>query len=240
MFAFQTILFNCWFVFYIRRFIYKFVNVCPFEYTAVAGSGKVGSVTQVNHTSWMLIGTPTDRPKSVRNHCLIENFCGVFCVVTLPFWHLCWCMGFCHRTEYDLFHFSEMIHAPFFSKVPYWTFFPVTLNFLGCIHNTFCVELDDWVPYSEKTKVGWSSSLHLTVLICSQSLCSRYWDGAFVYHLKLFEIFILWVYYTIPFGFSLFRQFLIITFQLFKFHCLAKDHWRGFSTRNAHMVHNVN
>ena len=22
--------------------------------------------------------------------------------------------------------------------------------------------------------------------------------------------------------------------------CLAKDHWRGFSTRNAHMVHIVN
>ena len=31
-----------WFVVYIRRFIYKFLNVCPFDYTAVAGSGKVG------------------------------------------------------------------------------------------------------------------------------------------------------------------------------------------------------
>ena len=28
--------------------------------------------------------------------------------------------------------------------------------------------------------------------------------------------------------------------QLFELHCLAKDHWRGFSTRNAHMVHIVN
>ena len=27
---------------YIRRFIYKFLNVCPFDYTAVAVSGKVG------------------------------------------------------------------------------------------------------------------------------------------------------------------------------------------------------
>ena len=34
--------------------------------------------------------------------------------------------------------------------------------------------------------------------------------------LKLIEIVILWVYYTIPFGFSLFRLFLVITFQLFK------------------------
>ena len=32
--------------------------------------------------------------------------------------------------------------------------------------------------------------------------------------LKLIEIVILWVYYTIPFGFSLFRHLLGITFQL--------------------------
>ena len=39
----------------------------------------------VNHTSWVAIVTPTDRPKSVRNRCVIELFCGVVCVVTLPF-----------------------------------------------------------------------------------------------------------------------------------------------------------
>ena len=33
-----------WFVVYIKRFIFKFLNVCPFDYTAVAGSGKVGTV----------------------------------------------------------------------------------------------------------------------------------------------------------------------------------------------------
>ena len=34
---------GCWFgVYIIRRFIYKFLNVCPFDHTAVAGSGKVG------------------------------------------------------------------------------------------------------------------------------------------------------------------------------------------------------
>ena len=68
----------------IRRFIYKFLNLCPFDNTAVAGNGKVGAVNQVNHTSWMAIVTPTDRPKSARNRCVIELFCGV-CVVTLPF-----------------------------------------------------------------------------------------------------------------------------------------------------------
>ena len=36
--------------------------------------------------------------------------------------------------------------------------------------------------------------------------------------LKLIEIVILWVYYTIPFGFSLFRYFLVITFQFFILH----------------------
>ena len=59
--------------------------VCTFDYTAVAGSGKVGPVHQVNHTSWVAAITPTDRPKSVRNRCVIEHFCGVVCVVTLPF-----------------------------------------------------------------------------------------------------------------------------------------------------------
>ena len=59
--------------------------MCHFDYTAVAGSWKVGPVNQVNHTSLVAVVTPTDRPKSVRNRCKIELFCGVFCVVTLPF-----------------------------------------------------------------------------------------------------------------------------------------------------------
>ena len=59
----------------------------------------------VNHTSWVAVVTPTDRPKSVRNRCLIELFCGVVFVVALPFWHFCWCRGFCHRTGSDLLLF---------------------------------------------------------------------------------------------------------------------------------------
>ena len=60
---------------------------------------------QVNHTSWVAVVTPADHPKSVRNRSEIDFFCGVVCVVTLPFWHFCWCRGFCHRTESDLFLF---------------------------------------------------------------------------------------------------------------------------------------
>ena len=58
--------------------------------------------------------------------------------------------------------------------------------------------------------------------------------------LKLIEIVILWVYYTIPLGFSFFRHFWGIIFQPFQLLSLAKVHWRGFNTRNAHMVHIVN
>ena len=76
---------GCWFVVYIRRFIYKFLNVCPFDYTAVAGSRKVGPVNQVNFTSWVAVVTPTDRPKSVRNRCVIELFVALFVLSLCPF-----------------------------------------------------------------------------------------------------------------------------------------------------------
>ena len=58
--------------------------MCPFDYTAVVGSGKVGPVNQVNHTSWVAVVTPSGRLKSVRNRCVIKLFCGVVYVVNLP------------------------------------------------------------------------------------------------------------------------------------------------------------
>ena len=39
----------------------------------------------VNHTSRVAVVTPTDRPKSVRNRCVIELFCGVFVLSLCPF-----------------------------------------------------------------------------------------------------------------------------------------------------------
>ena len=45
----------------------------------------VNPVNQVNHTSLVAVVTPTDRPKSVSNCCLIELFCGAVCVVTSHF-----------------------------------------------------------------------------------------------------------------------------------------------------------
>ena len=59
--------------------------MCPFDYTAVSGSGKVGPVNQVNHFSWMSVVTPTDRPKSVLNRCVIELFVALFVLSLRPF-----------------------------------------------------------------------------------------------------------------------------------------------------------
>ena len=84
---------GCWFVVYIRRFIYKFLNVLLIS-RLLQGVGRWARKS-VKHTSWVAVFTPTDRHKSVRNRCFIELFCGVVCVVALPFWHFCWCRGFC-------------------------------------------------------------------------------------------------------------------------------------------------
>ena len=59
--------------------------MCPFDYTAVVVSGKVGLVNQVNHTSWVAVVTPTDRPKSVRNRCVIDLFVTLFVLSLCPF-----------------------------------------------------------------------------------------------------------------------------------------------------------
>ena len=59
--------------------------MCPFDYTAVAGSGTVGPVNQVNHTSWVAVITPTDRTKSVCNCCVIELFVALFVLSLCPF-----------------------------------------------------------------------------------------------------------------------------------------------------------
>ena len=76
---------GCWFVVYIRKFIYKYLNVCAFDYTAVAGIRKVGPVNLVNHTSWVAVVTPTDRDKSVRNRCVIERIVALFVLSLCPF-----------------------------------------------------------------------------------------------------------------------------------------------------------
>ena len=76
------------------------------------------------------------------------RFCGVVCVVTLPFWHFCWCRGFCHRTESDLFLFlliSTLIlgcSVERCNKVPRVRVFKVSLFisfefWLSCVIDSF-------------------------------------------------------------------------------------------------------
>ena len=49
------------------------------------GEWEGGPVNQVNHTSWVAVVTPTDRPTSVRNCCLIELFVALFVLSLCPF-----------------------------------------------------------------------------------------------------------------------------------------------------------
>ena len=53
------------------------------------------SVNRFNHTSCVAVVTPSNRPKSVRNRCVIEIFGGVFVLMLLPGF-FCGCKGFCH------------------------------------------------------------------------------------------------------------------------------------------------
>ena len=68
-------------------------------------SSKAKEFSHCNHTSCLTVLTPTDRPKSVSNHCVIGHFDGRFvlwiCLVCIFFWY----KGSCHWTESDLFPF---------------------------------------------------------------------------------------------------------------------------------------
>ena len=55
-----------------------------------------------NHADWVTIVAPTDRPKSVRNRCVIGLFVSSLCNFDLHFLSI-W--GVCHATVSDLFHF---------------------------------------------------------------------------------------------------------------------------------------
>ena len=61
----------------------------------------------------MAVVTPTDRPKSVRNCCVIEVFVAFFC----------WCRGFCHRIQSDLLLFLSLDSYVVFkihNRTPLW------------------------------------------------------------------------------------------------------------------------
>ena len=73
---------GCWFIVYIRRFIYKIFKCVSFWLHGCCGKWEGWACKPANRTSWVAVVTPTDRPKSVCNRCVIELFCGVVCVLT--------------------------------------------------------------------------------------------------------------------------------------------------------------
>ena len=78
--------------------------MCPFNYTAVAGSGMFVPINRLTTpVGWLysLRLTVLSRSAIV----VQSNFWWRFCVANLALWYFCWYKGFCHRTESDLFLF---------------------------------------------------------------------------------------------------------------------------------------
>ena len=90
------------------------------------------------------------------------------------------------------------------------------------------------VNYSESPRA------HVAKFYGRLRLIRSVWRASkFSVFLKFIEIVILWVYYTIPFGISLFWHFLVITFQLFELHVWLRITDEG-SVPEMRMVHIVN
>ena len=66
-------------------FVYKFLKTCVLLIKRLLRLVGRWARKPVNHTSWVAVVTPTDRPKSVRNRCLIELFVALFVLSLCPF-----------------------------------------------------------------------------------------------------------------------------------------------------------
>ena len=138
--------------------------MCPFDYTAVAVSGKVGPVNEVNHTSWVAV-TPTDRHKSVRNRCVFELFCGVVCVVTLPFGVWAFVIGLSQIPSFFSWNFVPMKYSWFAAHV----------NVIRANVSSMVVTLvSDWFHYFNPT-AAWISKKYSKSIVCVLC-CSVYKD----------------------------------------------------------------
>ena len=95
IFHFLTMLFVYWLLWPLRLVwllvccLYKEVYLQIFKCVSFwlhgcCGEWEGGPVNQVNQTSWVAVVTPTDRPKSVRNCCLIELFVALFVLSLCP------------------------------------------------------------------------------------------------------------------------------------------------------------
>ena len=81
---------GCWSSVFVRRVIYTFLKCVSFWLHSFCGKWEGWDpVNRFNYTSWVAIVTPTDRPKSVRNRCVIEVFGGDF-VLSRCFFDFLW------------------------------------------------------------------------------------------------------------------------------------------------------
>ena len=74
-----------------------------------------------------------------------------------------------------------------------------------------------------------------------QLIIAAFWEHQKFSVLKFIEIVNLWIYYMASrLASASFGTFVTSVFNFFKLFYLAKNHWWGFCTRNAHMVNIVN
>ena len=78
---------GCWFVVLYKEVYLHFFKCVSFLLHGCCGEWDGWARKPVNHASWVAVVTPTDRPKSVRNRCVIEHFLVTLFVLSLcPFW----------------------------------------------------------------------------------------------------------------------------------------------------------
>ena len=121
-----------------------------------------------------------------------------------------------------------------------WSILLVNPILKWCIHPKGSLFL--YFNYFVSVTAGGSEVLEGT---CSQVLRSTLvlvalWKHRHFSRLKVIEIVILLVYYTISSGFKIFRYFWGTIYQICTILYLPKDNRWRFNTRNAHMVHIVN
>ena len=61
------------------RCIHDLLNVCPFDCTAVARRVGLTLKPKVNNTGWITFAAQIDRPKFVRDRCVIERIVASLC-----------------------------------------------------------------------------------------------------------------------------------------------------------------
>ena len=104
--------------------------MCPLDH-GCCGELECWARQPVNHTCWITVVTPTYRPKSVRNRCVIELCGDGFVLSCCPVDISVGIRAFCHMTESDLVFFS-LIFIYCYLKLTSHTIYP-TFMFMNII-----------------------------------------------------------------------------------------------------------